>query len=111
MTFSEFCKTLATPNTCEISNELSYPDEYKSKMDILVNFMKFKMSRLDKIEIPFIQETVNIDTIISKMKDDPMIPTGIPNNLSIELYHKQFNELDNTEQQIIKVLSIYIIIQ
>ena len=107
MAFLDVCRKLATNEAVTIgTDEMEVPEHLKTRTDALIESMKPKMDRLDKISISFI-ENVFDDCHI----EDFGVCTGILNKLSNSLYGKLFDDLVVDEQAIIKVLTGYICIQ
>lgn len=113
--FDTFCEHLATERHVDITDSVDVPDQYIEPVNVLVNIMKPKMNRLKKISIPFIESQFDdIDTVcdvLDTKTNNKDIPDGIINALSNALYCVKFNDLNNKDQAIIKVLSCYLLLQ
>lgn len=117
MKFQQKCEAWATEDHLEVEDpdDLTYPVSIETKLKSLINIMKPKMGILDKINIPFIENELEktpqqlFDSLNTSCKGE--IPDGIINYLSKELYSKDFNSMSESEQAIIKVLSVYLMIQ
>lgn len=86
--------------------------KYHEPVNILIQNLKPKMSVLDKFRPVYITQAFSdMDQVVNKLDSiGGDIPDGIISTLSKELYGKHFNELNNTEEGIIKILSTYICI-
>jgi protoporphyrinogen oxidase len=95
---------------------MEYPECLSEVMDSLVNYVKPKKDILDKVEIPFIEKTFTskTDKEVREILDKSCqceIPDGLINTLSSRIYAKSFNEMSVSEQSIINVLAVYLMIQ
>jgi hypothetical protein len=117
--FMEFCKKLATNNVLSITtpddpNVVEIPFNLENDITTLVNALKPKMNRLDKIHITYIEACFNDMNRINEILESQYgydIDDGIPYALSRYLYDIPFNDLDVDRQSIIKVLTVYILVQ
>lgn len=114
MDFLTYCKKIATNDHVVITDDRNVPEQYEQVTNVTISILKPKMSRLDRIEIPFITAKLNscktITDIIEEKLNGDDVPDGILNTLSDGLYGKSFNDLTIDEQSIIKVVGIYLII-
>lgn len=119
MAFLDFCKRYATNHKIEISvpddpNVIEIPYNLESDIENLVKDLKPKANRFDKLHVTYVEQSFsNFDNVIGILKDvyNEDIDDGIAYALSRYLYDTQFNDLDVDRQSIIKVLTIYILIQ
>lgn len=114
MKFKEFCKQKATIGKIDnISDSTVVPVEYAVAVESLITIMKNKLDVLDNINVPFIEAAFECDyeSILDNKLEDGDVPDGIINRLSEGLYGKSTLDLNEDEQEIIKVLSVYICIQ
>lgn len=117
MNFQQKCEVWATNDHVDVNDphDASCPDSVKTKLESLVKIMQPKMGILDKINIPFIEKEMDRspDELYTALNTSCQgcIPDGIINVLSQKLYEKQFNDMSTSEQAIIKVLSVYLMIQ
>lgn len=114
MDFLTYCKKVATNDHVVITDDRNVPEQYEQVTNVTITILKPKMSRLDRIEIPFINAKLNsyetISDVIEEKLNGDDVPDGILNTLSDGLYGKSFNDLTIDEQSIIKVVGIYLII-
>lgn len=118
MIFLDFVNSIASG--CDVNvgneNELMFSDA-DEKWEIITNsvcdIMKTKIHRLDKVELPFIENTFsNTRDVTNTLNLAPTeIPDGVINNLTERLYNKKVSELSDDESNIIKVLTAYICLQ
>jgi len=96
-------------------NDKEIPEKYITPVNSLIEIMKPKMDKLDKISIKFIENYFeDIDTVSELIESHTIngeIPDSIINKLSESLYGRLPDELTDGEQIIIKVLACYICIQ
>ena len=119
MAFLDFCRRYATNRKLEIGEPadpdvIEIPFNLESDIENLVKDLKPKASRFDKIHVTYIETAFNdFDKVVNILKDvyNEDIDDGIAYALSRYLYNTQFNDLDVDRQSIIKVLTIYILIQ
>ncbi len=116
MKFQQKCESLSTNQHLEINTDTTeYPYAIETKLKSLINIMKPKMEILNKINIPFIEKELDRTPqelqMILERSCGCEIPDGVINVLSKELYNKSFNSMSVSEQAIIKVLSVYLMIQ
>ena len=117
MKFATLCRNLSTGNHLTTDPDImDYPDHLTDVIESLIHYVKPKRNILDKVEIPFIEKTFtgNTDQEVRDMLDKSCnceIPDGIINTLSTRIYDKQFNEMSVSEQSIINVLAVYLMIQ
>lgn len=114
MDFLTYCKKVATNDHVVITEDRNVPEQYEQVTKVTINILKPKMSRIDRIEIPFIMAKLNSYETITDVLDEKLdggdVPDGILNTLSEGLYSKSFNDLSIDEQSIIKVVGIYLIV-
>jgi hypothetical protein len=116
MKFYQKCQQLATPTINETDpDDFDYPDSIDTKLHALISNVKPKLQILDKINIPYIENAFDIKPDVLKehleKSCECIIPDGLINTLSKELFNKDFNNMIVSEQAIIKVLSVYLMIQ
>jgi hypothetical protein len=117
--FKAVCDRLATGNKITIKepedpNVVEIPFDLESDITALVDMIKPKMNRLDRVHIGFVEhifDDLNQVNQILKEHYDMNIDDGVSYALSRYLYDKSFNDLDADEQSIIKVLAVYICVQ
>lgn len=112
MTFHEFCKKWDSIFIFdgEIENT-DVPEEYKIPLKNLVDSLKYKLNRLDKIEIGFIQSIFDKIEIEDFHKYFNEIPEGIFEELSKQLFGCSFKNASVDNIPIIKICGIYLLIQ
>lgn len=107
-TFMEYSKKFANPDRVIVSDDAcDIPEEYIHSVDVLVNIMAPKMSVLENVSVPFIQETLDGINFSDMPNED--IPDDIFNVLSLKLYHLGFNDITDDEQAVIKTLTAYVV--
>lgn len=112
--FMEFCIDTSNKFTFDGTIEnTEVPEEYKIITESLIDSVKYKADRFDKINISFIENTVrdiSLEEFAKIFNDNTKIPEGIFERLSKEIFGKSFNNLNQEEMPIIKTLGIYLII-
>lgn len=116
MKFYQKCQYLATQMIMTTDpDDFNYPDSLSKKVKTLITNIKPKLDILDKINIPYIENVFDVKPEILRKSlqesCDCNIPDGLINTIAKELYSKDFNSMDISEQAIIKVLSVYLMIQ
>lgn len=117
--FKALCDRLATSDKITITepedpNVVEIPFDLESDITALVDMIKPKMKRLDRVHIGFIEhvfDDLNRVNQIMKEHYDMNVDDGVSYALSRYLYDKSFNDLEADEQSIIKVLAVYIQVQ
>lgn len=112
--FKEFCIDTANKFIFDGNIEnVNVPEEYKVAVDSIIEAVKYKADRFDKVHISFIENAINdvsLEDFAKVFNDKTKIPEGIFEKLSKEIFGKSFNNLDNDEMSIIKTIGIYLII-
>jgi hypothetical protein len=119
MGFRQFCKRIATENTIEITipddpMTVGIPFNLESPIQVLTNTLKPLKKRFDSISVPYVEKCFSDMEKVFKVMDeeyDNDVDDGIPYALSMYLYDTQFNELSADDQAIIKVLTVYLLVQ
>lgn len=118
VSFKDFCKQVVTNyriTSDDVGTDMTVPPYFESQVESLIEIMRPKMNRLDRVSVRFIEEYFeNIDKVpelFDTNRPTGDVPNSIINKLSTELYGKPVNDLTDDEQAIIKVLSCYICIQ
>lgn len=117
--FKALCDRLATTDKITITepedpNVVEIPFDLESDITALVDMIKPKMKRLDRVHIGFVEnvfDDLNRVNQIMKEHYDMNVDDGVSYALSRYLYDKSFNDLEADEQSIIKVLAVYIQVQ
>lgn len=115
MKFIQFVNSMAS--ACELDvDDVEKMDiqseDVDKRVSVLINVMQPKMSRLDSIEIPFIENTFVDERIIkSKLGKCSKIDDAIINRLTFGLFNKSYDKLTGEQSNIIKVLTAYIVLQ
>lgn len=115
MNFKRLCELIATNAHIDTDEtDLDIDPSVKSRMDVLISNVKPKLHVLDKTEFKYIENVFTMpDDVLHKALRDSCnfdIPDGIINHLSMSLYDKTMNALTVSEQSIIKVLAVYLMI-
>jgi hypothetical protein len=116
MRFYQKCQYLATQMILTTDpDNFDYPDSLSKNVKTLISNIKPKLDILDKINIPYIENVFDTKPeVLKKTLQESCncdIPDGLINTLAKGLYSKDFNTMDISEQAIIKVLSVYLMIQ
>ena len=115
MIFEQFCKYHATNEQISSIDVKDVDRNVQERAHALCQIMKPKMEILDKVNIPFIENEFNkTPNELYKVLNPTChgeIPDGLMNVLGQELYQKHFNDMSVSEQAIIKVLAVYLMIQ
>ena len=117
--FLNFCKRIATASLITIEtpsdpNVVEIPFHLENDITALVNNVKPKLNRIDRVHITYIEAAFQDMDKINEILDNVYgydVDDGIPYALAKYLYDTSFNELDVDRQSIIKVLTIYILVQ
>lgn len=114
MIFDQFCKQIASNELLTdpiVCSEDDADDILKERAQALCGIMRLKMNKLDRIEIPFIEENLKdlnrVEQLLSEYNQGE-IPDYLLMTFSEKLYGIPFNELNIDQQSVIKTLSIYI---
>jgi len=114
MTFQEFCDRYANPELIEITCTDEVPREFVEPINTLVNLIRLKVQRADTIKISFIQNKFDDMNEVRRIMNDVYhgeVNESISQALSKNLYGLEFGLLTSSEMAIIKVLTIYLMIQ
>ena len=113
MKFKQFCVNIANPDHVDISTNGTTSYEPDKMCENIINIMKPKMDILDKINVPFIEATFeDMDEVVTLLENNSSdISDGMILRLAENLYENHFNNLDDEEQAIIKVIACYLSIQ
>lgn len=113
MAFLDFCRKLASDEPLFIHN-VDYDDStLPPSLNALVNIMKPKMGRLDRLSVSFIESRFeDMNEVINTLdeKHGGEIPDEIIAALVDKLYDGR-QTLNNDEQAIIKTLATYLMLQ
>lgn len=112
--FKDYCMKMAEHNDMLPTSDTNLDESTSKRIDGLVKIMELKMDRLDKISVPpFIESVFDCDVTekLNAKTVDGDIPDAVINTLAAKLYHHVFKELDDAERSVIKILSVYIILQ
>lgn len=114
MNFQEFCNSLAN-NQLIVDALPESVDTFglETRVNAMIAIMENKVNILDKIHVDFIQSAMaDMSVVEKKLKqfNDGDVPDYVLIRLSDGLYGKQFNELTICQQNIIKILAVYICI-
>ena len=113
MSFQDFCERIATPEPISIVYSSEVPDELVEPLNVLVNQMRSKMTRLDRIEVVFIQNKFLDMEHVCNILDNHYngeVDDSLATVLSQKLYRRDFNSLNIQEMAIIKVMAIYLML-
>jgi len=122
MTLMELANRYATFNdgltigTNDMTNETlsMLSTKYHDPIKVLINNIKPKITVLDRFKPTYITQVFSdwnkVKAKLESLSDNEDVPDGIILVLSRELYEKHFNDLNQSERGIIKVLSVYICI-
>ena len=122
LTFQQFCDKISKDSNLGIesastsSSKLS--DVHKAIADNIIKSLKVKLSKFDVLKLPYITAVFDkfetedelADELHMKTVDDE-IPDSLINYLSSGLYNMEYMAISKQQQNIIKVLAIYIILQ
>ena len=122
LTFQQFCDKISKDSNLGIesastsSSKLS--DVHKAIADNIIKSLKVKVSKFDVLKLPYITAVFDkfetedelADELHTKTVDDE-IPDSLINYLSSGLYNMEYMAISKQQQNIIKVLAIYIILQ
>ena len=117
MKFAYWCQYMATDEHVIIDEtDVTCPYHLQRQMQSLVDIMLPKMDILDRIHVPFIEKALSQSPNVMRERLEHTchgnIPEGLMNALSIALFHGEtFNSLSSSNQAIIKVLAVYLMIQ
>lgn len=115
MVFALFCKSIVSPTVLK-SVDLPVPEKYQESAKRLVEELRYRMTCLDKIQIPYIEGTLN-DALAPGTALYEKATTGgdpddsLPTYFAKELYGRKVEDCNQDEQAIIKVLASYILLQ
>ena len=114
MNFLEFCMAYANPEPIVIEDTKELPVEYQEPLRVLVNLIRLKLPRANAIKISFVQnqfEDMYKVCHIMLGAYNGEVDESISQALSNALYHQDYNMLQFEETMIIKILTIYLMIQ
>lgn len=117
MKFKQLCLGMSVDKCIQIDpDNIVYPDSFNHMIDVIVGQIYPRKDVLDKVEFPFIEKTFSVysKADIQKILDEVCnsdIPDGVLHAFAVRIFDKPFNELELSEQAIINVLSVYLIIQ
>lgn len=113
MKFKQFCINIANPDHINIPATSTTSYEPDKMYENIINIMKPKMDILDKINVPFIEATFEeMDEVVTLLENNSSdISDGMILRLAENLYENHFNNLNDEEQAIIKVIACYLSIQ
>ena len=119
MGFRQFCKRIATDDTINITipedpMTVEIPYNLENTINVLTNMLTPLKKRFDTISVPYVEKYFNDMENVFKIMDEEYnndVDDGIPYALSMYLYDTQFNELSADDQAIIKVLTVYLLVQ
>lgn len=113
MKFKQFCINIANPDHIDIPTTSTTSYEPDKMYENIINIMKPKMDILDKINVPFIEATFeDMDEVVTLLENNSSdISDGMILRLAENLYENHFNNLNDEEQAIIKVIACYLSIQ
>lgn len=119
MGFRQFCTRIATDNIINISTPedpmtVEIPFNLESSIRVLTDTLKPLRKRFDTISIPYVEKCFDDMGKVYNIMDeeyDGDVDEGIPYALAMYLYDKSFNDLSMDEQAIIKVLTVYLLVQ
>lgn len=116
MTFIEFCEKLTVQFGITLPDAPTGSDlapELESRVNGLVMSIRNQKNRLDKVPLAFVQHALeDADIVRSCLEqfDDGNVPDALFETLAMKLYETKFNDLDIQHQNIIEILSVYIIV-
>lgn len=115
MNFLEFCMTYANPEPIVIEDTIhELPMEYQEPLDVLVNLIRLKLPRASSVKISFVQnrfeDMYEVCQIMLNVYHGE-VDESISQALAKALYHQDYNMLQFEETMIIKILTIYLMIQ
>lgn len=113
MIFEQFCKYHATNEQISSIDVKDVDRNIQERAHALCQIMKPKMTILDRIEIPFIEEAfkdmAKVERLLSTYNEGD-VPDYLLRTFSENLYGSEFTSLNEDQQAIIKILSVYICI-
>ncbi len=111
--FEQFCLNKASKLTLDPTDDMTIPERYQKPVESLITILKNKVDIFDRINVPFVEAAFdnNFEEILNEKLENGEVPDGIIRRLSDGLYHEYPSRLSDTQQAIIKVLSVYICIQ
>ena len=116
--FQDMCSRIVTGHVELKNNNVDnfdhFPETWKTTTEALITSLKPKRDRFDKVCLSYIQKEFNNMNSVQKALDENTTSGEVPDEIlchvSSGIYDKAFNDLDDNEQAIIKVLACYIII-
>jgi hypothetical protein len=113
MSFQAFCENITTIDRITDTSPM-VPVILQEPFDALVSNLRTKMARLDRIEIVFIQMAFDDMEHVFDILDNYYhgeINDALTSALSDALYHAPITNLTSKELSVIKVLTVYLMIQ
>ena len=122
LTFQQFCDKISKDSNINIesapTSSSNLSDDYKAIADNIIKSLKVKVSKFNTLKLPYITAVFDkfeteeelADELHMKTVDDE-IPDSLINYLSSGLYNMEYMAISKQQQNIIKVLAIYIILQ
>lgn len=122
LTFQQFCDKISKDSNINIesapASSSNLSDDYKAIADNIIKSLKVKVSKFNTLKLPYITAVFDkfeteeelADELHMKTVDDE-IPDSLINYLSSGLYNMEYIAISKQQQNIIKVLAIYIILQ
>ena len=117
MNFTEFCLRIANPEQMEIdvdTLDARLPYDIDEALHSLIDIVRLKIARANFIKISFIQNRFNDMNEVKEIMEtryNGEVNDLIAYKLATGLYHRPITELTHEELAIIKVLTIYLMIQ
>lgn len=110
-TFLDYARRKAVVEAYDIDEDNCIVEEhYLPKLTTLINTMKSKVTRLDKLSLPYITDAVDAFLAQSEKQEvDVDIPDSIILRLSKDLIGKPLSKLTNDEAAIVNTLAVYVI--
>lgn len=119
LSFQQFCDRISKDSDAVADSSAAALSEDEKKIaDSLISSLKYKVSKFNTLKLPYITAVFDKfeteeelgDELHRKTVDDEIKDTLL-NYLSSGLYNMRYMALDKQQQNIIKVLAIYIILQ
>lgn len=122
LAFQQFCDKMSKDSNVDIesapTSSSNLSDDYKAIADNIIKSLKVKVSKFNTLKLPYITAVFDkfeteeelADELHMKTVDDE-IPDSLINYLSSGLYNMEYMAISKQQQNIIKVLAIYIILQ
>jgi hypothetical protein len=113
MTLQELCDRIANPETIYVNHSEEVPDYLVEPLNVLVKQMRLKVKKAETIEVIYLQNQFDDMSRVYHILDehyDGDVNDALATVLSKRLYGVDFNNLNQKEMNIIKVLTIYLMI-